>query len=150
MEQQKTYTPSYTLLLKLYLLAMTAFSLAVVCHNGYLAFNPRFWHMPLILCVVLKIVLNIADLFALYLLYRFRNLGLWILMSTAFFTILLRLGYPSIMPTQFVIIGLSIKLALLIFMLFEKDGLNGFQSIGVSRINGKFIDEYKNDDEIIP
>ena len=150
MDSQRAYTPTYTLLVKLYLLAMTVFSIIVVIHNCWFAFNPKYWHLPFILCVSLKILLNIADLFALYMLYRFRNLGVWILISTVFFTIMLRLGYPSIMPTDFVLINLGIKIALLLLMLFKSDGLNAYQSIGLSRINGNFIDEWANDDDLNP
>ena len=139
--EQRTYKYSLNILTTIYLWFMIAFSLVVIAHNVYLGFSSTYISKIDTICLILKLCLNLADIWAFYMILRFKSLGFWIFLTTTFFTILLGLAYPKFISPM-VFYGIIAKVVILVLLYLKKDGLNGYQTLGMSKIDEHFIDEW--------
>ena len=139
--EKRAYNYSLNILTTIYLWLMIAFSLVVVVHNVYLGFSYDDISRFDIICLILKVCLNLADIWAFYMILRYKGLGVWIFLTTTFFTILLGLAFPDFI-SPVLIYGIVLKALVLIFLLFKSGDLTGYQTIGMAKIDGHFIDEW--------
>jgi len=139
--ENRTYKYSLNILTTIYLWLMIAFSLVVITHNVYLGFSDNNISRFDTICLILKVCLNLADIWAFYMIMRYKGLGVWIFLTTTFFTILLGLAFPNFI-SPVLIYGILLKALVLIFLCFKSNGLTGYQTIGMAKIDGHFIDEW--------
>ena len=139
--EQRAYKYSLNILTTIYLWLMIAFSLVVIFHNVYLGFSYDDLSRFDLICLILKVCLNLADIWAFYMILRYKGLGVWIFLTTTFFTILLGLAFPDFI-SPVLIYGILLKALISIFLLFKSKDLTGYQTIGMTRIDGHFIDEW--------
>ena len=139
--EKRTYKYSLNILTTIYLWFMIAFSLVVIAHNVYLGFSGDHISKFDLICLILKLCLNLADIWAFYLILRYKGLGVWVFLTTTFFTILLGLAFLNFI-SPVLICGILLKAVILIFLYFKKDGLTGYQTLGMAKIDGHFIDEW--------
>lgn len=141
METQREYKQELSPYIKIYLWVMIAYSLVVIIHNIIIGVNHPAIGIEM-LCVTLRIILNLADIVALIMILRKKSIGVWIYVSTAFFSVLLSMAYPLFMSPLVKYINILMKVGLLIVLNFKQNGLTGYQSLGMSKIDGRYIDEW--------
>lgn len=120
---------------------MIAYSLVVIIHNIIIGVKHPAIGIEM-LCVTLRIILNLADIIALIMILRKKSIGVWIYVSTAFFSVLLSMAYPLFMSPLVKYINILMKVGLLIVLNFKQNGLTGYQSLGMTKIDGRYIDEW--------
>lgn len=121
---------------------MLIYSLVVMGHNVMVGIEHPYVGIEM-LCILLQVTLNIADIIALILIMRKKSVGVWILVATGFFSILLSLAYPLFMETSMKYLNLGLKVALLLLLYTKRNDLTGYQVVGLAKIDGHFIDEWK-------
>ena len=141
METQREYKQELSPYIKIYLWVMIAYSLVVIIHNIIIGVKHPAIGIEM-LCVTLRIILNLADIVALIMILRKKSIGVWIYVSTAFFSVLLSMAYPLFMSPLVKYINILMKVGLLIVLNFKQNGLTGYQSLGMSKIDGRYIDEW--------
>lgn len=141
METQREYKQELSPYIKIYLWVMIAYSLVVIIHNIIIGVKHPAIGIEM-LCVTLRIILNLADIVALIMILSKKSIGVWIYVSTAFFSVLLSMAYPLFMSPLVKYINILIKVGLLIVLNFKQNGLTGYQSLGMSKIDGRYIDEW--------
>ena len=97
--------------------------------------------LPL-LCATLRIIIILADIIALYLILRNKSIGVWIYVATAFFIVLLSMAFPMFMSPFIKYLNIAMKAGLLIMLYLKHDGLTGYQTLGMAKIDGRYIDEW--------
>ena len=121
---------------------MLIYALVVVGHNIMVGVEHPYVGIEM-LCILLQVTLNVADIIALVLIMRKRSVGVWILVATGFFSILLSLAYPLFMEPMMKYLNIGLKLVLLLLLNLKCNDLTGYQVLGLSKIDGYFIDEWK-------
>ncbi len=141
---KREYKHSFHILLKIYLWLMIAFSFVVIIHNVWFGIEEGTIGMFDMICLILKVFLNLADIWAFVMILRqFKSLGVWVFLTTTFFTILLSLAFPNFI-SLILIGGILLKAVILLLLYLKKEGLNGYQTLGMSKIDGHFIDEWNS------
>ena len=140
--EKRDYPQEFSPTLKGFLWVMLIYSLVVVGHNVMVGIEHPYVGIEM-LCILLQVTLNIADIIGLVLIMRKRNIGVWIVVATGFFSILLSLAYPLFMETSMKYLSLGLKLVLLLLLNLKRTNLSAYQVLGLSKIEGHFIDEWK-------
>ena len=141
LENQRDYKQELSVNIKIYVWIMIAYSAVALIVDIVLGLkNPHLSiHM---LCTFLRVILIIADIIALIMILRKKSIGVWIYVSTAFFSVLLSMAFPEFMSPLIKYINILIKLGLLTVLNFKLNGLSGYQTLGMSKIDGRYIDEW--------
>jgi hypothetical protein len=141
MVNQRFYKQELAPGIKYYLWAMVLYSLIVLFHNLFLGLQDPQFSIPM-LCTALRVIINLADLIGLYLILRNKSIGVWIYVSTAFFIVLLSMAFPSFMSPFSKYLNIAMKLGLLLMLNLRHNDLSGYQTLGMAKIDGRFIDEW--------
>ena len=120
---------------------MLIYSLVVVGHNVMVGIEHPYVGIEM-LCILLQVILNIADIIALILIMRKKSVGVWIFVATGFFSILLSLAYPLFMEASMKYLNLGLKVVLLLLLYLKCNNLTGYQVLGLTKIDGHYIDEW--------
>ena len=140
-ENQRELKQELSIYIKIYIYIMMAYSLVVIIHNILFGLNNPNHFMPFI-CSFLRILLNLVDIIALIMIMRKKRIGVWIYVSTAFFSVLLSMAYPMFISPIIKYINTLMKIGLLLVLNFKQNGQSGYQTLGMTKIEGKYIDEW--------
>ena len=140
-ETQRDYKQELSVNIKIYVWIMIAYSVVVIIHNIFLGLKNPHLSIPM-LCTFLRVTLNLADIIALIIILRNKSIGVWIYVSTAFFSVLLSMAFPMFMSPLIKYINIIMKIGLLIVLNFKHNGLTGYQTLGMTKIDGRYIDEW--------
>ena len=141
MENQRFYKQELAPGIKYYLWVMMLYSLIVLFHNLFLGLRDPQFSIPM-LCTALRVMISLADIIGLYLILRNKSIGVWIYVSTAFFIILLSMAFPTFMSPVAKYINMAMKIGLLLILNLKHNDLTGYQTLGMAKIDGRFIDEW--------
>ena len=141
MENQRFYKQELAPGIRYYLWVMMLYALIVLFHNLFLGMKDPQLSIPM-LCTALRVIINLADIVGLYLILRNKSIGVWIYTSTAFFNVLLSLAFPDYMSVFAICLNIAMKLGLLFIMNMRHNDLTGYQTLGMAKIDGRFIDEW--------
>ncbi len=141
MENRRFYKQELAPGIKYYLWVMLLYSLIVLFHNLFLGLkDPQF--SVSMLCTALRVIINLADIIGLYLILRKKSIGVWVYTSTAFFIVLLSMAFPDFMSPVSKYLNVVMKLGLLFILNLRHNDLSGYQTLGMAKIDGRFIDEW--------
>lgn len=141
MENQRFYKQELAPGIKYYLWVMMLYALIVLFHNLFLGLRDPQFSIPM-LCTALRVMISLADIIGLYLIMRNKSIGVWIYVSTAFFIILLSMAFPTFMSPVVKYINMVMKIGLLLILNLKHNDLTGYQTLGMAKIDGRFIDEW--------
>ncbi len=139
--EHPTYSQEFSPWLRLYLCLMIFCSSVIIIYNVFVGARHTDFGIVL-LCVALRIIINVTDILALSMLLRRKSIGLWICVSTAFFSVLLSIVLPDYMSPFVRFLNVTVILGLLALLFVSHNGVNGYQILGIARINGRYIDEW--------
>lgn len=139
--EHPTYSQEFSPWLRLYLWLMIFCSSVIIIYNVFVGARHTDFGTVL-LCVALRIIINATDILALSMILRRKSIGLWICVSTAFFSVLLSIVLPDYMSPFVRFLNVTVILGLLALLFVSHNGVNGYQILGIARINGRYIDEW--------
>ena len=140
-ETQRDYKQELSVNIKIYVWIMIAYSAVALIVDIVLGLKNL--HLSIhMLCTFLRVTLIIADIIALIMILRKKSIGVWIYVSTAFFSVLLSMAFPMFMSPLIKYINILMKIGLLVVLNFKHNGLSGYQTLGMVKIDGKYIDEW--------
>ena len=119
---------------------MMIFQVIILLHNLFYGLDaPNFIAT---LCTALRVIIILADIISIILIMRNKSIGVWINVSTAFFLVLLSLAFPGFMTPFILAINFLMKIGLLLVLFFKHNELTGYQTLGMVKIDGQYIDEW--------
>ena len=119
---------------------MMIFQVIILLHNLFYGLDaPNFIAT---LCTALRVIIILADIISIILIMRNISIGVWINVSTAFFLVLLSLAFPGFMTPFILAINFLMKIGLLLVLFFKHNELTGYQTLGMVKIDGQYIDEW--------
>ena len=139
-ENPREIKQELSIIIKIYVYIMMAYSVVVVIHNILIGLNNPHLSIQFI-GILLRVTLNLIDIIALVWILRKKFIGVWIYISTGFFSVLFSMAFPMLISPLIKYINIIMKIGLLLFLNFKRNNLSGYQTLGMTKIDGKYIDE---------